>query len=62
MNRDQIDGRIKQSGGQLKQFAGKALGNTRLEHEGRVQQATGRAQACYGDIKNGIKNDVRAVD
>lgn len=55
MNRDQFDGRIKQTGGQLKQFAGKVLGNTRLEHEGRVQQATGQAQVCYGDIKNGIQ-------
>lgn len=55
MNKDQIDGRIKRSGGQVKQVAGKALNNPRLEVDGQVQEATGRAQEAYGDIKNDIK-------
>lgn len=53
MNKDQIDGRIKQSGGRVKQFVGKTLGNPRMELEGRIQQATGRVQTRYGDLKNG---------
>jgi uncharacterized protein YjbJ (UPF0337 family) len=51
MNRDQLDGYMKESGGIFKQFAGRLLGKSRLELEGRVQQATGRAQIRYGKLR-----------
>lgn len=52
MNSDQLDGYMKEGGGIVKEFAGKALGKRRLELEGRVQQATGRAQVCYGKLRD----------
>lgn len=57
MNKDQIDGRLKESGGKVKQVAGKAIDNPRLEREGRIQEASGRAQKDYGDIKNDLEKE-----
>lgn len=55
MNKDQIEGRLQETGGKVKEIAGRALGKRNLEHRGLAQQATGRAQAGYGDVKNELK-------
>lgn len=55
MNKDQIEGRLKETGGKVKEIAGRALGKRKMAHGGMVQQATGRAQADYGDIKNNLQ-------
>lgn len=54
MNKDQVKGRLKQSKGEIKKGAGKALGNKSLEAEGRIDKASGKAQSTYGDLKNTI--------
>jgi len=56
MNKDQIDGRVKKSGGKVKEAMGKALGKPSLEFKGKVEQVTGHAQASFGDIQNDLKN------
>jgi uncharacterized protein YjbJ (UPF0337 family) len=54
MNEDQIEGRIEESRGKVKKLAGKAVGNKNLEKEGRIQNAHGKAQAEFGDVREHI--------
>lgn len=56
MNRDQAKGRIKEVKGKVKEVAGKATGNKDLEQKGLIQNASGKLQAGYGDLKEDLKN------
>ncbi len=55
MNKDQVKGRVKQVKGKAKQMAGIVVGDKTLEQKGRVQNAVGKAQAGYGDLKKDLK-------
>jgi uncharacterized protein YjbJ (UPF0337 family) len=55
MNDDQIKGRIEEAKGKVKKAAGKAVGNRELEREGKLQNAHGKAQAKFGDLRDGFK-------
>jgi len=55
MNKDQVNGRVAQAKGKAKSAAGKALGNTELEVKGKIQNAGGKIQAGYGDLKEESK-------
>ncbi len=56
MNKDQIKGRVKEAEGNIKQVAGKLVGNETLEAKGNVQKIIGKAQAKFGDVKKDIKD------
>jgi uncharacterized protein YjbJ (UPF0337 family) len=51
MNKDQVRGRIAQVKGELKQAAGRMTGNRRMQGDGLIDQARGKARAGYGDAK-----------
>jgi uncharacterized protein YjbJ (UPF0337 family) len=55
MNKDQTAGRIDEVKGKVKEVAGKIVGNKELELKGKVQHASGKGQAGYGDLKADIK-------
>jgi uncharacterized protein YjbJ (UPF0337 family) len=55
MNNDQVKGRMKQAQGKTKQVAGKVVGNKTLEEKGKIQNAVGKVQASYGDLKQDLK-------
>jgi uncharacterized protein YjbJ (UPF0337 family) len=55
MNDDQIKGRIEEAKGKVKKAAGKAVGNKELERSGKLQNAHGKAQAKFGDLREGFK-------
>jgi uncharacterized protein YjbJ (UPF0337 family) len=55
MNKDQVKGRVREAEGTVKEVAGKVTGKDSLEQKGRLQIATGKTQAVYGDIKNNMK-------
>ena len=59
MNKDQVLGRVTQAKGDLKEAAGKIVGNRKLQGEGLLDQAKGKTQAGYGDAKEQVK---KAVD
>jgi uncharacterized protein YjbJ (UPF0337 family) len=59
MNKDQVKGRVEQAKGSVKEAAGKVVGNQKLEAEGKIDKATGKTQATYGDVKAGIKDAVK---
>ena len=56
MNKDQVKGRAEDAKGKVKEVAGKAVGNERLESEGKTDQVKGKAQAGYGDAKENVKD------
>ena len=39
MNKDQVQGRVEQAKGHIKETAGKAVGNDRLRAEGQLDKA-----------------------
>jgi uncharacterized protein YjbJ (UPF0337 family) len=52
MNKDQVKGRVRETKGKVKEIAGKAVGNRRVEAEGDAEQLVGKVQKTYGDAKN----------
>ena len=62
MNKDQVKGRVEQAKGAVKDTTGKVVGNKKLETEGQIDKATGKAQATYGDIKEDVKDAVKHND
>lgn len=59
MNKHQVEGRVSESVGKVKEVAGKAVGNDRLQTEGLADQAKGKAQSGYGDAKEDLKDKAR---
>ncbi len=59
MNKDQVKGRVEQAKGSVKEAAGKVVGNKKLEVEGKIDQAVGKTQATYGDLKEGAKDALK---
>ncbi|WPB59095.1 CsbD family protein [Xylophilus sp. GOD-11R] len=59
MNKHQVEGRVEQAKGAVKEVAGKAVGNDRLQGEGMADKAAGKTQATYGDAKENLKDNVK---
>jgi uncharacterized protein YjbJ (UPF0337 family) len=55
MNKDQVKGRVQEAKGKVKEVAGKAVGNRRVEAEGDAEQLAGKVQKTYGDAKNELR-------
>ncbi|MDO8933731.1 MAG: CsbD family protein [Rhodocyclaceae bacterium] len=55
MNKDQAKGRIKEVQGKIKEVAGQVTGNKNLEQKGLIENARGKVQAGYGDLKEDLK-------
>jgi uncharacterized protein YjbJ (UPF0337 family) len=63
MNKDQVEGRVDQAKGAIKETAGKVVGNERLQGEGLGDKVSGKTQAGYGDAKEHLKDGAKkAVD
>ena len=61
MNKDQVKGRVEEAKGSVKETTGKVVGNTRLETEGAIDKAAGKAQAGYGDAKEKLKDAIDKI-
>jgi uncharacterized protein YjbJ (UPF0337 family) len=58
MNKDRIQGSAEQIKGKMKEVAGKATGDTKLESEGKVQKIAGKVQNTIGGMKDAVKEAV----
>ena len=58
MNKDQVQGRATEAKGDIKEAAGKLVGNQKLRGEGLIDQAKGKAQAGLGDAKEKVKDAI----
>ena len=55
-NQDQLQGKLEQAGGELKENVGDAIDNEQMEHEGKADQAKGAVREGVGDVKEGVDN------
>lgn len=51
MNKDQAQGTFDKAKGNVKEAIGKAVGNERLQAEGKADQVSGAVQKKVGDVK-----------
>jgi uncharacterized protein YjbJ (UPF0337 family) len=51
MNKDQMQGWIREITGKLRTGLGKTIGNRTVTWKGRVEQIIGKTQASYGNAK-----------
>ena len=58
MNKDRIQGSAEQAKGKMKEVAGKATGDSKLETEGKAQQVAGKVQNAIGGFKDAVKEAV----
>jgi uncharacterized protein YjbJ (UPF0337 family) len=52
MDKDRIKGSVKQASGSVKKTVGKATGDSKMEAEGRAEQAAGKVQNAVGGLKD----------
>ena len=55
MNKDRIQGSAEQIKGKVKEVAGKATGDTKLESEGKAEKIAGKVQNTIGGMKDAVK-------
>lgn len=58
VNKDQVAGVAKEMKGAVKDAAGKAVGNKKLQAEGKADKIAGKVQKTYGDAKEKIKDSL----
>jgi uncharacterized protein YjbJ (UPF0337 family) len=57
MNTNQINGRVSQACGKVKEFFGRLFGNKQLEGKGYVEKTSGKIEAGYGDLKSDVRKN-----
>ena len=55
MSDDRIEGTAKELGGKVKGAAGDLLGDTKMQADGRIQEAVGKLQDNYGAAADQIR-------
>jgi uncharacterized protein YjbJ (UPF0337 family) len=55
MDKDRIKGVAEQAKGKVKEVAGKIIGDSKLESEGKTDQAAGKIQNAIGGIKDTLR-------
>ena len=56
MNKDQVEGTLKNIGGKIQEEVGKLVGSTEQQQKGRINQVEGKVQQQIGDVKEHIKD------
>ncbi|HVK41218.1 MAG TPA: CsbD family protein [Phenylobacterium sp.] len=59
MHKDQVKGAGKQAAGSVKQAAGKATGDRRMEAEGAAEKTAGKVQKGVGDMKDAARDALK---
>jgi uncharacterized protein YjbJ (UPF0337 family) len=62
INRDQVDGRLKEAGGKVREVTGRATGNQTQEAKGAINKNLGAAQAKVGDVTEKAKGAVKDAE
>lgn len=57
MDEDRVEGAAKKVGGNIKEGVGKLIGDSKLETEGKMDQAEGRVQNAVGGVKDTLRED-----
>lgn len=59
MSKERIEGAVQKSVGAVKQAAGKAVGNEKLQAEGLADKAQGSAKNAVGKAKDAVHKATR---
>jgi uncharacterized protein YjbJ (UPF0337 family) len=59
MDKDQVNGRVNQTEGKIKEVFGKVVGDEKLELMGKIQGVTGQTQAKFDDIKQEVTDSLK---
>jgi uncharacterized protein YjbJ (UPF0337 family) len=59
MNKDRIAGAAKQVKGAIEETVGKAVGDSKLTAEGKIDKAEGKIQSGIGAAKDEMKDDLQ---
>jgi uncharacterized protein YjbJ (UPF0337 family) len=59
INKDQVEGRVKEVAGKVQEVAGKAAGSLSEQAKGMANQVAGKAQAKFGDAKETVKENYK---
>jgi len=57
MDKDRIKGMADQAKGAVKDATGKALGDAKLQAEGKADKAKGKLENAVGGIKDAVRGD-----
>jgi uncharacterized protein YjbJ (UPF0337 family) len=57
MDKDRVKGSLEQAKGKVKEVAGKAVGDSKLESEGKADQVKGKVQNAVGGLKDALKGE-----
>lgn len=52
IDNDRIEGGLKKMGGDIKEGAGKILGDEKMKREGQADQREGKIQNAWGGVKD----------
>jgi uncharacterized protein YjbJ (UPF0337 family) len=55
MDKDRIEGSAKQAKGSIKEKTGQALGDAKLEGEGKTDKTEGKVQNTIGSLKDSLR-------
>jgi uncharacterized protein YjbJ (UPF0337 family) len=55
MDKDRIDGALKQAKGSIKEGFGRATGDTKTEAEGKADKAVGKVQSAVGGARDSVR-------
>lgn len=61
MNKDRMEGKVKEAAGWTKDKAGEMTGNEDLEARGEAERAEGKAQGALGKAKDAARDAADAV-
>jgi len=61
MNKDNIEGGLRKTTGQVEEFAGRTMKDKKTTGEGLYDQAAGTAQSAYGQAKDAVSNGASTV-
>lgn len=63
MNKDQVEGKLKDVGGRVERQVGEWTGDSEAQAKGAMKQAEGKVQNAWGDVKEaGKKTADNAAD
>ncbi|MGI8653795.1 MAG: CsbD family protein [Pyrinomonadaceae bacterium] len=60
-NKDEVEGKLDQAKGAIKETVGNAVGNKDMEDEGTADRASGNVQEGYGEAKRTAGDAVKDV-
>jgi len=60
-NKDEVEGKVENVTGKIKEGIGNVTGDRSLEAEGEADQVEGQSQETWGKLKRGVGDTIDAV-